>query len=421
MAVPSVLSTYAYLWRTAYAPGISNQMVNDNPLLNMLQVLEDLEIHGSTFYIPCKTTLSSGWQQYGGTTDRHNARDLPSANPGGGVNMTAVPHYAYGTTAMTHQFLVELQKKGAVAQKNWIQEEAKDLRTVFNNIYGAQSYGDGTGKLATVTAYASGTPATLTVDNTWNLVDGSVCDWVTSAGVDVEADITISIINDTQLTFTAAGSPSVTSGDMLVLKDSYGKAPSGLGKLIGTTGTVQNLARTSYRWMLSNVVDNGTADWKPKSFALLTNAMEKHGAMKWKAITTPGIYTAMTWDVIADRRFANLSQKNEAIGRNFTFMGHEIATDSRCDSDTLFAFTPGDLGIGRMSNAWVQPLEDPTTGQASRWSLSSTSQKYLSQWEMSFYSNWTLVAKKFWTHGKITGIYGIENSSATYPDHPGVA
>jgi len=148
-----------------------------------------------------------------------------------------------------------------------LEEGYNDLKSDCNR----QLSWDGTGDLATVsTAAAASTSVVLagreSTEPALKFLDGgSYVDIYSSAGVLRQAGLTISSITTgtaSSLTATVVFDQAVTASatDVLVRANSFGQELSGLlTQLDGGTGTVFNIARSSYVASLGNVV-YGTSD-----------------------------------------------------------------------------------------------------------------------------------------------------------------
>lgn len=140
---------------------------------------------------------------------------------------------------------VELAKGGSDSIINALQEEVQGAKDAASWNVGRALFGDGTGKLATVTAISrSSAPYTLTVDSDKNLIEGLIIDIITvSSGgtktiVDTKLRITnVSHTNSSGYAVTVDKQPTAydsTSGTVtyITVQGSDGKEITGLGSII---------------------------------------------------------------------------------------------------------------------------------------------------------------------------------------------
>jgi len=129
-----------------------------------------------------------------------------------------------------------------------------------------QCYGDGTGKLATVSTTATGT--THTFDTVMYLKPGMIVDSYLS-GSKVNDSVTISSVDRVNNQATFSASLTLTEDELIYKEDIKTSAPSDGKEMAGTTliiddGTAatsfQSLSRTTYPIWKGNVVDAGSVD-----------------------------------------------------------------------------------------------------------------------------------------------------------------
>ncbi len=129
--------------------------------------------------------------------------------------------------------------------------------SAFN--FGRMLYGDGSGKLATISSY---TASSVTVDSVKNLMEGMVIDVVSSTSNETIASALriLSINRSTKVvTFTSS---SLTGDDYtgayIVVQGSYGNEITGLGAIFSDSGSLYGLDRSTYSWMIPYMKDLST-------------------------------------------------------------------------------------------------------------------------------------------------------------------
>ena len=151
---------------------------------------------------------------------------------------------------------VRASASSAGAFVNLLNAEMEGLirASAFN--FGRMLYGDGSGKLATIT---SNTTSTITVDSVTNLVEGMVVDIIDTTGNAAVSAVRIVSINRPNKVITVAGTLSNGAYDgssyFLCVQGSYNKELTGLGAIFNSTGTLYGLDRATYGWMIPYMTD----------------------------------------------------------------------------------------------------------------------------------------------------------------------
>lgn len=127
---------------------------------------------------------------------------------------------------------------------------------------GRMIFGDGTGKLATVTAastgtYGGATVTELTVDDTSKLIEGLVIDTYTSTTLDNAAVQIVSVDHvNKKILLSVQVSTAVAENDVLYVQGSKGREITGLGAIFDSNvSTIYGVTKASNAWINPFVVD----------------------------------------------------------------------------------------------------------------------------------------------------------------------
>ncbi len=108
-------------------------------------------------------------------------------------------------------------------------------------------YGDGSGKLATISAVSG---STITVDSYKNIIEGMVIDVIDSDGdTEVATKRIVSIDRSTKVVTMDGSMASASVGSIITVQGSYGKEITGLGALFGSSTTLYGLTRADNKWL----------------------------------------------------------------------------------------------------------------------------------------------------------------------------
>lgn len=153
---------------------------------------------------------------------------------------------------------IRASENSAGAFVNLLNDEMEGLikASAFN--FGRMLYGDGTGKLATI---SDNDTACITVDSVKNLIEGMVVDILTSSGgaVSGNAGLRIKTIDRATKKVTFTSTPTWTASalktNILCVQGSYNNELTGLGAIFKTSGSLYGLAKSTYNWLVPYTKD----------------------------------------------------------------------------------------------------------------------------------------------------------------------
>jgi hypothetical protein len=256
---------------------------------------------------------------------------------------------------------------------NVVDMEIKGLKRDLARDLNRQIYGDGTGKLAVVSAQPSGT--TLTVDSVDYLEEGMIIDVVDpTTGVKQQSGdastIVITAINETTKVITVTGtlgtfSTNISANDIIVRSsngvNNFGKELTGLGKIVKATGSLHDIdPATTPVWAatekaLGSVGTPGTLT--ELQLINLVQSVDKKGGDVDVFLASPGVYNAY-WNLLQGfRQFTNGAGLTGGQ-RSFTFeaLGKPIrfVSDYAAPKGTLYALSSKELVINRKKDwSWM--------------------------------------------------------------------
>lgn len=246
----------------------------------------------------------------------------------------------------------------------------RDLAVDLNR----QVYGDGTGKLAVVTAQPSAT--TLTVDSTHYLQVGMTIDVVDpSTGVKQQSGAASSIeilaINETTNVITVnAGvlgtfNTNISANDILVRSsngvNNFGKEWTGLSAIVKASGTLHDIDPANYpTWKATEVAlgSPGTPGTLTELHLInLVQKVDKQGGDVDVFLASPGVYNAY-WNLLQGFRQFSGTATLTGGQRSFTFeaLGKPIkfVSDYAAPKGTLYALSSKEIVVNRKKDwAWM--------------------------------------------------------------------
>jgi hypothetical protein len=247
----------------------------------------------------------------------------------------------------------------------------KDLAVDLNR----QVYGDGSGKLAVVTAQPSST--TLTVDSTHWLQIGMVFDVVDpTTGVKQQSgaasSLEITAINEDTKVITVAGgalgtfNTAISAGDILVRSsngvNNFGKEWTGLAAIVDDSSELHEIDPAEYPVWKSTVQTlgvPGTSTGTLTELALinLVQKVDKQGGDVDVMLASPGVFNAY-WDLLQGLRQFTNGATLEGGQRAFTFdaVGKPIkfVSDYAAPTGTVYALSSKEIVVNRKRDwSWM--------------------------------------------------------------------
>ncbi len=231
--------------KNVYLGVVANQLnTNANPLLGRIEQSTS-DVWGKQIIKLAPYGINGG---IGAGTETGN---LPTAAENQYVQFVTDLKNLYGKISISDKAM-RASANSAGAFVNLLNAEMEGLVKASSFNFGRMLYGDGTGLLATVSAFDSTTGA-ITVDSVRNLIEGMVVDtYNSSSKVDASSGKRISYVdranNKFYLDATASGL-SFSSGYTVFLQNSKGLEITGLGAIFGSGATLYGLTKASYPWL----------------------------------------------------------------------------------------------------------------------------------------------------------------------------
>ena len=140
---------------------------------------------------------------------------------------------------------------------NLLTAEMEGLIKASSFNFGRMLYGDGSGKLATITDNDTNS---IVVDSTKNLIEGMVVDILSADGSILKSTLRITAINKTTNTVYLSTSALVKNsytdaGNILCVQGSYNNEITGLGAIFKETGSLYGLDRANHNWLVPYMKD----------------------------------------------------------------------------------------------------------------------------------------------------------------------
>ncbi len=287
----SSIAYYEEILKEKYAPVIARQVWRKTVALQEFEKTGDfVDMSGRYFYVPLELGLNEGIGA-GGEYD-------PLPNPTNEIYAAA----KYYPTQNTGVLQLSIRAATGAKSKEAAYANIQDLKTesMTRNLrmdINRQIFGDGTGKLATVSsATEGGGNTTVTVDSVKYIKKNMYIDVKQSNGIARTSGKQVVSVNKTNNTFVIAGTGyAIVSGDFVTRAGAYNKEIDGLAKIVAASGIVGEVdpATVGYEeWAAAYVDATGGA----VSFQLFEKPMReirlKGGGSVDLIIAAPGVVSA---------------------------------------------------------------------------------------------------------------------------------
>ena len=245
------LSTAENALKTLYLGVISEQLnTNTNPLLNKIA-------QSTTDILGRKVSKLAPFGINGGIGAGDEDGDLPTSAENNYVVFESTLKNLFGTIELSDKAVLA-SSSTAGAFVNLLNAEMEGLIRASSFNFGRMLYGDGTGKLASFTAFNEGSNA-FTCDNIKHLMEGMVIDFYEVAG-DIATKVTaysgarITAIDRANAMVAINKTVSANDFDFagkqyfVTIQNSFNKEITGLDAIFGTQN-LYGVARASNAWM----------------------------------------------------------------------------------------------------------------------------------------------------------------------------
>ena len=236
---------------------------------------------------------------------------------------------------------------------NLLSDEMEGLVKASSFNLGRMLYGDGSGLLATISAYTSGT---ATCDKVKNLIEGMVVD-IYNDNTLVQAEIRITHVDrvNKKFSFSTSGvTGTIASGNKVYVQGSKDYEITGLGKIFSDSATLYGLTRADNKW-LSPYVSTTATEVSDTLIQSAVDFLEENVDSKINYITcSSAVRRAYQEFLGAYRRnidVMNLEGGFKAISHN----GIPVVADRFVDDDTMYLLNTDDFTMHELCDwQWLE-------------------------------------------------------------------
>jgi hypothetical protein len=237
-------------FKTWYLPVFQYQLNTANPILSVIDADSD-SVQGK------EIVMGLRYGRQGGLGARTESGPLPTPNARKTKQARWDTKNLFGRIQITDKAMrASRSERGAFV--SLLETDIEDALTDAKDDLARQSFGDGTGKMATLTA--GGPTLTLTVDTVQFLYEGMLIDILDNTNT-VKAGMSgreITVVDDVNRTITLSGANVTVLGtDFIVRSGNYGLEITGMGAVFTPNNTLYNVPRATNKYFNPTVIPVG--------------------------------------------------------------------------------------------------------------------------------------------------------------------
>ncbi len=277
---------------------------------------------------------------------------LPSAGGNRYAQFTASLKNLYGTVEISDKAIrASANNEGAFI--NLLNDEMEGLVKSSSFNFGRMLFGDGSGKLATVTL-VSGTE--YTVDSVIALAEGMIVDLYAS-GSAIATGRTVVAVDRSAKKITLSGASVTGAKDaVVVLQNSYGLELTGLGAIFSDSATLYGVTRAGNPWMNPYTETAVGAITENKIQKAMDKVEENAGSAVNFIVCSWGVRRALINELSKSRHTETLEL--DGGFRALSFNGIPVVADRFCPEGTMYLLNTEDFRLHQLCDwQWLEGEE----------------------------------------------------------------
>ncbi len=277
---------------------------------------------------------------------------LPSAGGNRYAQFTASLKNLYGTVEISDKAIrASANNEGAFV--NLLNDEMEGLVKSSSFNFGRMLFGDGSGKLATVTL-VSGTE--YTVDSVIALAEGMIVDLYAS-GSAIATGRTVVAVDRSAKKITLSGASVTGAKDaVVVLQNSYGLELTGLGAIFSDSATLYGVTRAGNPWMNPYMETAVGAITENKIQKAMDKVEENAGGAVNFIVCSWGVRRALINELSKSRHTETLEL--DGGFRALSFNGIPVVADRFCPEGTMYLLNTEDFRLHQLCDwQWLEGEE----------------------------------------------------------------
>ncbi len=331
--------------KSVYLGVVANQLnVNANPLLTKIKK-SNKDVWGKEIRKLAPYGIN------GGIGAGSETGSLPNAFSNNYVQFVSDLKNLYGKIELSDK-AVRASQNNIGAFVNLLSDEMEGLVKASSFNLGRMLFGDGTGVLATISAFASNQ---FTCDKVKNLIEGMVVD-IYNGNTAVKTGLRISYVDRANKKFTVDSTVTgtIASGYKVYVQGSKDQEISGLGKIFSNSTTLYGLTRADYQW-LSPYQSSTSTEISDSLVQSAIDYLDENVDSKINYITcSSAVRRAYQEYLGAFRRNVEVMDLEGGF-RAISHNGIPVVADRFVDDDTMFLLNTNDFTLHELCDwNWLE-------------------------------------------------------------------
>ena len=275
---------------------------------------------------------------------------LPATSGGGYAQLTATLKNLYGRIEISDK-AVRASRGDEGAFVDLLNTEMEQLIKSSSFNFGRMLFGDGSGKLGTVSS-VSGT--TYTMDSVRNFAVGMIVDIIGSGGESVATARTVTGVDYANGTITLSGASATNAGNCGVyVQNSRDQEITGLGAIFSSSETLYGLTRADHPWLNPVKVEVDGAITENAVQKAIDLVEESAGSKVNFIVCSWGVRRALFKVLSAYRQIDTVELAGGA--KAITFNGIPVVADRFCPSGTMYLLNTDDFRLHQLCDwQWLE-------------------------------------------------------------------
>lgn len=340
------LSSAENALKTVYLGVVANQLnINANPLLGKIKQSTS-DVWGKEIKKLAPYGINGG---IGAGTEDGN---LPTAGANKYAVFTSTLKNLYGKIDISDK-AIRASQNSAGAFVNLLNDEMEGLIKASSFNLGRMLYGDGTGKLATISAVNVTDKTKVTCDSVKNLIEGMIVDIYNSTTLAHTARIKyVDRVNKYVYFETAVASTAANA--VMYVQGSKDNEINGLGSLFSSNSTLYGLSKTAYPW-LSPYTKTDAGEISDSLIQSAIDFLEEVSGSEINYIAcAPQVRRAYQEYLGAYRRNVEIAELAGGF-KAITYNGIPVVADRFVADDTMYLLNTNDFTLHQLCDwQWLE-------------------------------------------------------------------
>ena len=240
---------------------------------------------------------------------------------------------------------------------NLLNDEMDGLVKSSSFNFGRMLFGDGTGKLASVSSI--GEDGAIQLDSVKNIAEGMIVDFIAeSASTVLAGGRTILSVDRSNKKIIVDGSTltstTVPASSRVVMQNSYGLELTGLGALFAESGTLYGVDKSKNGFMKPYTLSSVGTITETKIQTAIDTVEENSGSKINFIVCSWGVKRALAEQLAANKRVVDTMELNGGY-KAMSFNGIPVVTDRFCPDGTMYLLNTDDFCLHQLCDwQWLE-------------------------------------------------------------------